>query len=237
MFGLFKDKPTPKKVEKQTRVAKERYSKPEFRREAMQRLLNWGTPESLRGVLKRFNVVVQSPNWDEEEKRWLKAQLIDMGEGVLPYLEEFLMNENNIVHVASCLREILSPDDYAQLMQKALSSRAPDDHRSVLAKQELVALVGQLHDQQARQEVVPYVRDHADDVQTTAIDVIQAQAIESGYDALQTMITEDIHAPRVLRRAAQAISELGLPVKSDAPIAPAVLEDFKVEHSKLVRIG
>ena len=36
--------------------------------------------EALAAVLARFTVVVQSPHWDEEEKRWLVDELATRGE-------------------------------------------------------------------------------------------------------------------------------------------------------------
>ena len=62
--GIFgSDKPTQKNIEKLVIRVKERYAQPEYRREAMERLLGWNTPEAIIGALARFTVVAQSPHW------------------------------------------------------------------------------------------------------------------------------------------------------------------------------
>ena len=70
LFDIFKSGPTSDSILGQIRKAKEVYAQPEYRRMAMEKLLKWGSEESLRGLLERFTVVEQSPHWDEDEKRW-----------------------------------------------------------------------------------------------------------------------------------------------------------------------
>ena len=77
IFGFFgKSAPSEKAIANQVQKAKEQYAKPEYRRVAMDKLLEWNTKASLKGLLGRFTVVVQSPHWDEEEKRWLVEEFV-----------------------------------------------------------------------------------------------------------------------------------------------------------------
>ena len=55
LFGS--DKPNQKNIDKLVVRVKERYAQPEYRREAMEKLLSMNTPESLAAVLMRFTVV------------------------------------------------------------------------------------------------------------------------------------------------------------------------------------
>src|SRR5688500_3991164 len=99
--GIFGgDKPTQKNIDKLVLRVKERYAQPEYRREAMERLLAWGTPASINGVLARFTVVAQSPHWDEEEKRWLVDELVRLGGPARDALKTFLAKENHIAFAA-----------------------------------------------------------------------------------------------------------------------------------------
>ena len=235
LFGLIGgDKPTPKNIDKQVGKVKERYAQPDFRRMAMEKLLEWGTPEALDGVLQRFTVVVQSPHWDEEEKRWLVEELAERGEPVREALSRFLRRENHIAFAAKTLKRVVDHDTYVQELIEALKARSPEDYRSVQAKQELIAALGEETGGPELEVLLPYLDDHGDDVQCAAIDVIEARKVESAYPRLTEIITEDLHAGRVVRHAAAAIARLGIPIDPAKPLVPAVIEDFSVKDGTLV---
>src|SRR4051812_25609807 len=107
------DKPSPKNIEKLVVRVKQRYAQPEYRREAMERLLGWNTPEAITGALSRFSVVAQSPHWDEEEKRWLVDELATRGEPARQALKAFLAKENHVAFAAKALEKLdRSKDEY-----------------------------------------------------------------------------------------------------------------------------
>lgn len=235
VFGLFGGaKPTPKNIDKQVTKVKERYAQPEFRRGAMDQLLAWGTPEAFDGLLKRFTVVVQSPHWDEEEKRWLSGVLAEHGDEAKAALIRFLAKENHIAYAAKALHRLCTSDDeLVDHLIDALQARPPDDHRTVQGKQELVAAIGQKASPEQLKVVVAYLDDHSDDVQCVAVDVIKDRKVESGYGRLTEMICEDIHSARVLRQAAGAVAKLKLPIDPGKALEPAVTEDFIVQEGTL----
>lgn len=234
VLGLFGgDKPTPKNIEKQMQKVKERYSQPELRRAAMEKLLQWGTPEALDAVLQRFAVVVQSPHWDEEEKRWLVDELAERGAPAKEALSRFLRKENNIAFAAKALSRLVDKDEYVVELVKALKARSTEDYRTVQAKQELVAAIGEHGDASALEAIIPYLDDHGDDVQCQTIDMVEKRTYEPAYPRLVEMVTEDHHSARVLRQAASAISRLHIPIDADKPLADPVMEDFVVKDGTL----
>ena len=132
LFGLFgSDKPTEKSIAKQVTRVKERYAQPEYRRMAMETLFDWGTPEALDGILARFTVVVQSPHWDEEEKRWLVEELAERGQPAIEALRRFLKTSNNIGFADRALQRLCDEDQYRIELGEALKARDPEDYRSV----------------------------------------------------------------------------------------------------------
>lgn len=234
LFGLFGgDKPTTKNIAKLVPKVKERYAQPEYRRGAMERLLDWGTPESLDAVLSRFTVVVQSPHWDEEEKRWLVEELAERGDVAKEALTRFLARENNIAFAAQALARMVSKDDYLEELLAALRARAPEDHRSVQAKQELILALGDADDPRGVEAIVPHLNDHADDVQCAAIDVVERYQAESAYTALADILCDDLRSGRVLRHAAGAVHRLKAPIDKTRALQPAVAEDFVVRDGTL----
>jgi hypothetical protein len=240
--SLFGDKPTPKAIDKQMLRVKERYAQPEYRREAMDKLLAWGTPEALRAVLARFTVVVQSPHWDEEEKRWLVDELAAHGEPAKKALQEFLAKEDSVAFAAQALRKLSSSQEqWTADMVDALHARPADDHRTTLGKAELIA---QLKDQggvEVVTAVLPYLADHADDVQMATIDCLDqhAASLPEGQRGdvatkLAAVIVDDTRSARVLRHAARAMARLRFAIDATKPLAPVVAEDFVVVDGKLV---
>ncbi len=236
MFGLLGgDKPTPKNIQKQVARAKERYAQPEYRRTAMERLLSWGTPEAIDGVIERFSVVVQSPHWDEEEKRWLVEELVEKGEVAKDALVRFLAKHNHIAFATQALRQLTTKEEYLHVLTKSLQARAPDDYRSAQGKQELIACIAEVSGPDEAQTFVPYLDDHADDVQCATIDAVEKLHAEGAYSRLREIITEEVHSARVLRHAAAAMARLGVAIDPAKPLQPAVTEDYIVKEGKLSR--
>lgn len=236
LFGLLGgDKPTPKNIQKLVTKVKERYAQPEYRRGAMERLLSWGTPEALDGVLTRFTVVVQSPHWDEEEKRWLVEELVEKGEPAKEALVRFLERENHIAFAAQALRQLASKEEYVEVLTKALKARSPEDYRSAQGKQEIIACIADASGPEVAEALEPYLDDHADDVQCACIDAVEKLSAEAAYPRLKEIVTDDARSARVLRHAAGAMARLGVPVDPSKPLQPAVTEDYVVKEGKLAR--
>lgn len=239
--SLFGDKPNPKSIEKLTAKVKEQYAQPEYRREAMDRLLDWGTPEALAGVLMRFTVVVQSPHWDEEEKRWLVDELATRGEPAKQALTVFLAKDDHVAFVSKALRRLSpSPEAWVADLVTALQKRPPEDHRTGAGKAELI---NQMRDAEAKnvvKPILPYLHDHADDVQIAALDALEkmhgAAADDDKAaiaDALRAMVADDARSARVLRQVASVMAALKVPVDATKPLSPAVAEDFIVKDGLL----
>src|SRR5271170_6675572 len=175
LLDFIKGKPSPNAILSQVRKAKEVYAQPEYRRMAMDKLLKWGDDDSLRGILERFSVVVQSPHWDEDEKRWLTEELTKLGDRALPILREFILKKNEVNHALSAYRAIVNNDHaYEAFLIEALKIRPPSDHRSVQGKQELIALLSEFKEVPLADLLLPYLDDHSDDVQCAAIDALRA---------------------------------------------------------------
>ena len=235
------DKPSQKNIEKLVIRVKERYAQPEYRREAMERLLGWGTPEAITGALTRFAVVAQSPHWDEEEKRWLVDELATRGEPARAALKAFLAKENHIAFAAKALERVDSKDDYVLDLIAALKARPPEDYRSTHGKAELVACLVAVNDPRGAEALMPYFDDHGDDVQCACVDAMEklwpslAQLQDGVTKKMQAVIADDARSARVLRHTAAAMERLGLAIDATKPLAPAVAEDYVVKDGKLAR--
>lgn len=236
------DKSSVGGVDKLVLRVKERYAQPEYRREAMDKLLALGTPESYAGVLKRFTVVVQSPHWDEEEKRWLADELATRGEPARAALKEFLNKEDHVAFAAKSLLKLsASKEAWLKDLLEALAARPPEDHRTSIGKAEMINQIKDGGDGTIVKAIVPYFNDHADDVQLAAFDAAEHHAVAASeddrvamHDALRAVIADDTRSARVLRSAAGCMSRMGVKVADTVPLPTAVAEDFKVSDGVLV---
>jgi hypothetical protein len=239
--SLFGDKPTQKAIDKQMLRLKERYAQPEYRREAMDKLLSWGTPEALAALLTRFTVVAQSPHWDEEEKRWLVDELATRGEPAKQALQAFLAREDSVAFAAQALRKLSSSQEqWVKDIVAALHARPADDHRTTQGKAELVAQLKDEAGPSVIPAVLPYLADHADDVQMATIDCLDRHVDAAADDVKATvaagfvaLVVDDARSARVLRHAAQAMARHRFAVDANKPLAPAVAEDFVVKDGTL----
>jgi hypothetical protein len=233
-LGLFgKDKPSEKAIAKQVNHVKEQYAKPDYRQMAMDKLLGWGTKESLQGLLSRFTVVVQSPHWDEEEKRWLVDQLATRGDLAKEVLQEFLLKSSDVTHAIQALSRLCTKAELNTILVQALHVRSPEDYRSSQSKIELIFSLQEHGVPNLESEILPYLDDHNDDVKCTVLNVCMIQKCELAYPRIAQMISEIEHSARVLRQAATIVCQLQIPVDLHKPLAPEVAEDFVVKNGKL----
>lgn len=233
-WGLFgKSEPSEKAIAKQVTCAKEQYAKPEYRQEAMDKLLSWGTKKSLQGLLGRFTVVVQSPHWDEEEKRWLVNELAKRGDLAKEVLIEFIMKGNEVTHAIEALSRLCSKEETIEILRRALDARPPEDYRSSQSKMELIAALEPYDISDLGKRLIPYLNDHNDDVKCITLDILSAKEQKDAYPKIAQMITQDEHSARVLRHAASVVSRLGIELDLHKALAAEVAEDFSIESGKL----
>lgn len=235
LFDIFKSGPSKEAILSQVTKAKEVYAQPDYRRMAMDKLLKWATPESYEGLLERFCVVVQSPHWDEEEKRWLVDEMVKIGDGVLPILKNFILKKNEVNHALLAYRKIAGDEKYHEMLKLALNARPPSDHRSIQAKQELISALSENPKPELKNVVLPYLDDHSDDVQCASIEVLAKIDDREVNDRLLDLLKSETHSARVLRAAAMVVANKKIPVQ-DAVLADEVKEDFRIDSGYLVRI-
>jgi hypothetical protein len=234
VLGLFGgNKPTQKNIDKQVNKVKERFAQSDFRRVAMDKLLDWGTPEAYDGLLKRFTIVVQSPHWDEEEKKWLVETLVSHGEVAKQALVRFIGKENQVTFACRALERMCTRDDLVAHVIEALESRSPEDIRTEQGKKELIHVLEENADPRIEEGLIPFLNDHSDDVQCAAIDVVRNHKLVLGYEPLQKLLYDDLSSARVQRYAAAAVHTLELDIDITQPLMPAVVEDYLVKDGKL----
>lgn len=213
-MGLL-DRLKPKSpLQKAAENVREPYAQPEVRRGAMDKLFEIGTDEAYEALLRRFAINAHGQIADESEKRELVDMLANVGQPVLPALQKFVETEKkSIAFPIRAICKIMDSEDAVAFLEGVLKGYEPEDHRSVAAKNILIASLGEMVDGDKAELFVPYLHDHDDDVQVQAIAVLEHLAEERTREALVEVCCGEAHAARVQRRAAQALLDLGWSVK------------------------
>ncbi len=200
-------------LEKASKAVREPYSQPEYRREAMQKLLEMANEEAYAALLMRFTFNSHGQIADEEEKNDLVEQLVKVGMPVVPTIQRFIQREKLIEFPIRALARILDRPALLAFLTAALKAYDPLDHRSTQPK---ATLISALHDYGAHDQatvVAPYLEDHHDDVQCQAIVALERFKHQETREALVKVLLADSHSGRVQSRAAQALVDLEWSVK------------------------
>lgn len=200
-------------LEKAAKAIREPYSQPEYRREAMHKLIEMGTDESYAALLQRFTFNSHGQIADEDEKNDLVEELVRLGDKVLPALKKFIETEKAIAFPIRALSRIVDKTALMEFLIAALKRYEPLDHRSTAAKTTLVSAIHDHGGTQHAPAVAPYLDDHHDDVQFQAIVALERFNNVESRDALANVCIGDTHSTRIQARAAQALADLEWTVK------------------------
>lgn len=218
-------------LEKAAKQVREVYAQPDYRRGAMEKLIELGTEEAYDALLKRFTVTANGQIADEQEKKDLVEELARLGDDAVPAIERYLRNESKaLAFPIRALVRIRERDDAKATLLDILQSYEPMDHRTTLAKVALIDALGGLVDAEGASAFLPYLDDHHDDVQAIAIEVVERLKPEGVGEALAAVCGSDVHSSRVRRLAAKALADMEAPVRS-------AYESFDAELKQVYILG
>ena len=166
-----------KKIAKLAALAANPFAQPEVRVQKMERLLEEGSAAALLGVLQRFAANAQGQIADEEEKAWLVGALVDKGDAAVAPLEAYIRAEAKLSHALGAYAKLVGNARAATFFAARLEALGPDDHRSVEAKQQLLAaFVERASPGEILVKLVPFLEDHSDDVRWQVLETIDRAA-------------------------------------------------------------
>lgn len=203
-------------LEKAAKQVREEYAQPDYRRGAMDKLLEIGTPEAYDALLKRFTVNANGQIADEQEKKDLVEELVRVGEPARDPIERYLRSETKaLTFPIRALLRIAPRDEAAAFLLETLTRYEPLDHRTTLAKVALIDALGGLVGQEEAARLLSYLDDHHDDVQASVLEVIEHIRPDGAPEALVRVCSSDVHSPRIKRHAAKVLASLGASVRGD----------------------
>src|ERR1700747_3707069 len=113
MLDFFRrgQSPSTKQIEKVVKRLTESQGEDAPRIEAAEKLAEWGTPESLYALLKRFTISSKVITQDVEEKRMVVRMLVEKDREAVEPILRFLRSYHNVEWPVQALSEILSREE------------------------------------------------------------------------------------------------------------------------------
>src|SRR5436309_6734297 len=204
--------------------------------EAAERLAEWGTPDALYGLLKRFTMSSNVISQDVEEKRMVVRMLVEKGRGAIDPILRFLRSHHNVEWPVQALSEILPREELVpklvEILEKvaAASEFTPPEHKSDLIR----AMRGHVSPEIAT-VLRRFLSDDDDDVRIAAIEAI-SEVGEEVREALLEAFLAATDRPRIRIKIAEMLADREWPVKGFRPkIEQTLPEGFHLTAKGLAR--
>jgi len=238
MFDFLKRNPSPssRQIQKLVKRLTESQGEDAPRIEAAEKLADWGTPDALYGLLKRFTISSKVITQDIEEKRMVVRMLVEKGQDAVEPILRFLSSHHNVEWPVQALSQILSREELVPMLVRALekvaaaSAFTPPEHKSDLIR----AMRGHVTPEIAA-VLRQFLSDDDDDVRIAAIDAIS----EVGEDMREPLLESFLEAgdrPRIRIKIAETFADHDWPVKGFRPkIEQTLPEGFHLTAKGLIR--
>jgi HEAT repeat protein len=238
MFDFLKRNPTPstKQIEKLVKKLTEPQGEDSPRIEAAEKLSEWGTPDSLYGLLKRFTISSKMIAQDIDEKRMVVRMLVEKGNDAVEPILRFLGTHHQVEWPIQALSEILPREELIPKLVAALekvaaaSAFTPPEHKSDLIR----AMRGHVTPEIGA-VLKQFLSDDDDDVRIAAVDAIS----EVGEDMREPLLEAFLEAddrPRIRIKIAEIFADHDWPVKGYRPkVEQALPEGFHITAKGLIR--
>ena len=238
MFDFFRRGSTPslKQIEKLVKRLTEPGGENGPRIEAAERLAEWGTPDALFGLLKRFTISSNVMTQDVEEKRMVVRMLVEKDREAVEPILRFLRTHHNVEWPVQALSEILPREELVpklvEILEKvaAASAFTPPEHKADL----IGAMRGHVTPEIAS-VLRQFLSDDDDDVRIAAIEAL-SEVGEAVREPLLEAFLEAYERPRIRIKIAEVFAEREWPVKGFRPkIEETLPEGFHLTAKGLVR--
>jgi HEAT repeat protein len=240
VFGLFsKEKALQRVIER----AINKLAQQPDRWGALEALRKDGSEEAIYGLCKRFSIVSMKASEDEAEKAWTEETLVAMGPTAFAPIRRYLKQHAQLSYALKVLGQIVPRDKVLEVVDELFDDEPPGYTRDPERKLDLLRFLhewsGGAHDDMAPR-LIPYLKDHAEDVRYAAADGLSRLPGELFGDALIAALTNpEEEAGRFKRRLCEILIEKKVPLgaaadRVKAALTGPALQGFAVKNGQLV---
>lgn len=233
----FFNRSPAKQIERLRKKVKEPHGDPANRINAVQRLMEMGTPEAYLTVLERFKIYVSPSRQDEEEKEELLSWIVNAGQETVAPLIRFLKNERQVYWPVEALKRILSEEDLIAKLTEVLRHHWERPPASPDPKAQLIRALGKLRSEKLDSTVRLFVEDDDDDVVLAVLDYLFASNNEeANRDAVIECYLNCEDRPRVRAYVLERLAEKGWSVRGHRPkVEESLPEDYKLTRDGVLK--
>jgi hypothetical protein len=241
---LFGGSLSQKRIDKVAKLASNPYAQPDVRMKELGRLLEDGSPEALRGALRRFASNASGAIADEDEKKFLEDAIVERGEEAVAPLCDYVRGEKQLTYALRAYRRIRGDADALAFFCDVLGGYGPDDYRSTDIKVQLLAAIDELGGSGKVWDILTlFLRDHSDEVSWMVMAMIERRVANGDFPPERHPEVADALADalggggvRILRRAAQLLEkfEWSLPA-SHAQLPADLLDEYFLDKKRFLR--
>jgi HEAT repeat protein len=237
MFDFLKrNQPSPKQIDRLVKRLTEPGGEDGPRIEAAEKLSEWGTPEALYALLKRFTISSKVITQDIEEKRMVVRILVEKGQEAVDPILRFLMGHHQVEWPVQALSEILPREELVPKLVDTLEKVAasseftPPEHKSDLIR----AMRGHVSPEIAA-VLRRFLSDDDDDVRIAAIEAISEVGEEVREPLLEAFL-EASDRPRIRIKIAEMFADNDWAVRGYRPkIEETLPEGFHLTSKGVIR--
>jgi DNA-binding protein YbaB len=204
-------------IAKHRKKIKNKFGFGEDRQRAVEFFQGLGGKVGTLGLLERFMVNIDHTIRDEEEKERLFRILVEAGNEVIPAIDEYL-NRRDATRVPvtwplKVLVAVAEPAEVVTVISKALQAMGTGYTTDPERKVSLLAQLAEQDDPRVVPVLLPFLRDHRDEVQLEALSALTRRADEAAREPMLVLLVDPETPLRLKGALAGALRTLGWEVK------------------------
>lgn len=232
---LRRNQPSPKSIERLVKRLTEPGGEEGPRVEAAEKLAEWGTPESLYGLLKRFTISSKVITQDIEEKRYVVRLLVEKGDDAVAPILQFIKKNHQVEWPVQALAQVLTRDDLVPKLVEALEYVGKGEFTSPEHRTSLMKAVHGLVTPEIATTIRKFLKDDDDDVRIAAIHAL-AELGEPMRELLLEAYVDSEDRPRIRIAICEVFADHEWPVKGFRPkIEESLPDGFHLTSKGLIR--
>lgn len=187
LFDIFKSgNAEERKRERALKTLLEKYAQKADRLAAAEMLTDLaasGDTESVRCLLKRFEYMTASSTQDREEKEYVRALLVDLGDLAIEPIKDYVSKTTSPVYwPVRVLEDVMSKSAMASFMVAILRDMDNGYWRDPEKKLGLVQISTEFPSDELPEAIAPFLEDHHEELRFAAIDALSKLDSDAGRE-------------------------------------------------------
>lgn len=203
------------------RVVADKRAQTYDRMEALQQLADMKTPDAAAALLRRFTFVIDPSITDSEEKELAFQGIIAAGKECVPAVVDFCLTggragakAEQLTWPIKILHELLEDDEYQQELIDLLGHFDTEYERNVEPKIQVIQALEEVHAEEVREAVAPFLEDVNETVRFHAVQTTFAQNNVESLPALVKLLEAE-ESVRVKNKVAEGLLFRGWVIPPD----------------------